>query len=193
MSEPKTLSSHEKTVRLTTSAVMIALSTVLSMITLYRLPQGGALTPVSMLPVCMISVMYGVKWGMGTSLAYAFIQMMLEFSSVFTWGLSKTAIVVCFLFDYILAFSMLGLAGIFRSKGQWGIAGGTAFAIFLRFVCHLISGATVFSIWMPEEFTNPWVYALVYCGSFMLPELILTTIATFVLTRVPIIQKQMTV
>ena len=47
--------------KLAVSAVLIALSTVLSLIKIYELPLGGAITLLSMLPVCLISVMYGVN------------------------------------------------------------------------------------------------------------------------------------
>ena len=193
MSEPKTLSSHEKTVRLTASGIMIALSTVLSMIPLWKMPLGGSLTPFSMLPVCMISIMYGVKWGLGTSLAYALVQLALDFASAVSWGLSVPALIACFLFDYLLAFTSLGLAGCLREKGNMGIVGGVVIAIVARYICHVISGGTVFAIWMPEDWNNPWLYSAAYNGFFMLPELILTTIAAFALTRVPAIRKMITV
>ena len=192
MSESKTLSSHERTVRLTTSAVMIALSTVLSMIPLWKMPLGGSITPFSMLPVCMVSIVYGVKWGLGTSLAYALVQLALDFASAVSWGLSVPALIVCFVVDYFLAFTSLGLAGCLRDKGKMGIVGGVVIAILARYICHVISGGTVFSIWMPEDWSNPWLYSAAYNGFFMLPELIMTTIAAFVLTRVPQIRKMIT-
>ena len=110
-----TLTSHGKIVRLTASGIMIALATVLSMITIVKMPLGGSLTPVSMLPICMIAIVYGTGWGLGTALAYALVQLIIDFSSALTWGLSVPALVACFVFDYLLAFSVLGFAGVFRS------------------------------------------------------------------------------
>jgi thiamine transporter len=184
-----TLSSHDKIVRLTASGIMIALATVLSMITIVKMPLGGSLTPVSMLPICMIAIIYGTGWGLGTAFAYALVQLIIDFSSALTWGLSVPALVACFVFDYILAFTVLGFAGLFRKKGTAGILGGVALALLLRYVCHIISGGTVFAVWLPEEWSDPWIYAAAYNGAFMLPELILTCIAAFALSKVPAISK----
>ena len=184
-----TLTKHDKIVRLTASGIMIALATVLSMITIVKMPLGGSLTPVSMLPICMIAIIYGTGWGLGTAFAYALVQLIIDFSSALTWGLSVPALVACFVFDYILAFTVLGFAGLFRKKGTAGILGGVALALLLRYVCHIISGGTVFAVWLPEEWSDPWIYAAAYNGAFMLPELILTCIAAFALSKVPAISK----
>ena len=186
------LSSHDLVVRLCVSGIMIALSTVLSLITIIKMPMGGSLTPVSMLPVCMIAIIYGTKWGLCTSLAYALVQLILDFASALSWGLSVPALVACFVFDYLLAFTMLGFAGVFRKKGAWGIPAGVALACVLRFICHVISGSTVFAVWMPEEWSNPVLYSLAYNGLFMAPELVLTAGAAFALSKIPAIRKMMT-
>ncbi|MBQ9695740.1 MAG: energy-coupled thiamine transporter ThiT, partial [Oscillospiraceae bacterium] len=171
--------------------IMIALATVLSMVTIFKMPLGGSLTPVSMLPICMIAILYGTGWGIGTAFAYALVQLAIDFASAMTWGLTATSLVVCFLFDYILAFTALGLAGLFRKKGTPGIIGGVILALCVRYLCHIISGGTVFAVWMPEEWSNPWIYSAAYNGAFMLPELVLTTVAAFALTKVPAIKKLM--
>lgn len=189
MADNTTLSSHDKIVRLTASGIMIALATVLSLVTIVKMPLGGSLTPVSMLPICMIAIIYGTGWGLGTAFAYALVQLIIDFSSALTWGLSVPALVACFVFDYILAFTVLGFAGLFRKKGTAGILGGVALALLLRYVCHIISGGTVFAVWLPEEWSDPWIYAAAYNGAFMLPELILTCIAAFALSKVPAISK----
>ena len=191
MSNATNLSSHDKIVRLAASGIMIALATVLSMVTIVKMPLGGSLTPVSMLPICMIAILYGTGWGIGTAFAYALVQLAIDFASAMTWGLTATSLVVCFLFDYILAFTALGLAGLFRKKGTPGIIGGAILALCVRYLCHIISGGTVFAVWMPEEWSNPWIYSAAYNGAFMLPELVLTTVAAFALTKVPAIKKLM--
>ena len=188
-----TLSSHDKIVRLTASGIMIALATVLSMITIVKMPLGGSLTPVSMLPICMIAIIYGTGWGLGTAFAYALVQLIIDFASALTWGLSVPALVACFLFDYLLAFTSLGMAGIFRKKGDMGIVLGVVVAIVLRYICHIISGGTVFAVWTPEDWSNPWIYSAAYNGVFMGPELVLTVIAAFALTKVPAIKNLMKV
>ena len=63
-----------RTKRLTESALMIALSTILSFIVLFRLPFGGSITPCCMLPVILIAYRYGTKWGLCTCFAFSLIQ-----------------------------------------------------------------------------------------------------------------------
>lgn len=174
---------HEKIIRLVTSAMMIALSTVLSMVTIFKMPLGGSITPLSMLPICLVSIKYGVSWGIGTSFAYSLLQLFLDLGAALSWGLSREAVLACIFVDYLLAFTVLGLAGIFRHKGTVGMLGGIALAIFLRFLCHVISGGTVFAIW--SGWSNVWLYSLCYNGAFMLPECILTMLGTYALMRVP--------
>ena len=55
-------------VRLTESAVMIALATILSLFKLVDLPYGGSITLASMLPVLLIAYRYGTAWGLLTGL-----------------------------------------------------------------------------------------------------------------------------
>lgn len=175
--------------RLVTSAVLLALSVVLSMIKVYKLPLGGAVTLFSMLPVCIISLKYGLKWGFACSFLYGAIQLGISLGEVMSWGLDVRMWIGCIVFDYLLAFGILGLSGIFRSKSLPFMLTGVGLAIFLRFVSHFISGAIFFDIWMPQEFNNPYFYSLVYNGSYMLPELIFTTIGAGVLFGAPVMKK----
>ena len=182
------MSQHDKNVRLVASGIMIALSTVLSMITLIRMPQGGALTPCSLLPVCMISIVYGVKWGFGTAFTYAVVQLIIGFSEVMSWGLSAKALVISFIFDYIIGFTVLGFAGMFRNQKFWGIGAGIGLAFVLKYVAHVISGATAFAVFMPENFSNVWIYSMAY-SFYLLPECLITLVAAYALCKVPALQK----
>ncbi len=88
------------------------------------------------------------------------------------------------IFDYLLAFTVLGIAGIFRKRGFVGMMLGTALALFLRFVCHFISGWALWTNLESFEFFGisfsagqPVLYSLLYNGSYMFPEMIFTMIA----------------
>ena len=52
----ETVKPINKTRRLTESAVMIALATVLSMVQVYSLPNGGSITACSMVPLVLIAM-----------------------------------------------------------------------------------------------------------------------------------------
>lgn len=181
--------------KLTLSAVFVALATVLSLIEVIRMPLGGSVTLLSMLPIVMISIMFGLKWGFGTAFVYALGQLALGLPEVLTWGLTPAMLIGTVLFDYIIAFTVLGIAGIFAKKGYAGICGGVALAIFLRFVSHFISGYVIyknleqFKIF-ENIFTNrPFLYSLAYNGFYMLPELVITTVAAAIIFRIPAVKK----
>ena len=160
---------HLRVKALTEAAIMVALAQVLSFIKLMQLPNGGSLTP-AMFPILFFSV----RWGLGKGLlaGFAFGLLQLIFDGAYAWGWQSM------LLDYLLAFTPLGLAGLFRGK-TWGIFPGTVLGCTLRFVVHYISGVTIYRIYQPTEvpgfgvFESAEVYSLVYNGVYMLPNALL--------------------
>lgn len=175
--------------RLVLTAVLIGLGVALSFVRIWQMPLGGEITLLSMLPIALISIEYGIGWGLTGAFVYSLIRMFMELSMVFSWGLSPAAIVGTILLDYILAFTSLGLAGMFRKKGVVGICAGVFIALFMRFVFHLVSGTIIFAVWMPEGWSNPFLYAVCYNGLFMLPELVLTMAGAVALFKIPSFNK----
>ncbi|MBQ9468048.1 MAG: energy-coupled thiamine transporter ThiT [Clostridia bacterium] len=176
-------------IRLTTSAIMIALATALSLVKVFKLPLGGSITPLSMLPICLLSVMYGLRWGLGSAFVYASVQFLLDLSEAMSWGMTPTVWAGMIIFDYFIAFTVLGLAGIFRKHRELGALAGTCLALVLRFVSHVISGTFFFDIWMPEGWNSAFFYSVCYNGSFMLPELAATALVLFFILKIPAIKK----
>lgn len=170
--------------KLTMSAVMIGLSVALSMVKIFEMPLGGSVTLLSMLPICMLSIMFGCKWGLFCSSLYALVQLLLDIGKVVGWGLTPAALVGCFVFDYLAAFAVLGLAGLFRKHGVPGYIGGISLVCFLRLVSHVISGVIFFGSWAPEGW-NPFIYSVSYNGLYMLPEMAFTIIGSIVLLKEP--------
>lgn len=109
-------------IRLTETAVFIALAVALSMVKIFQLPLGGSVTLVSMLPICILSFRYGVKWGFFSSFIYSLFQLMLGITTdrLLGWGLTPLMLVGCILFDYIIAFTVLGIAGVFKRRVKQG-------------------------------------------------------------------------
>ena len=170
--------------KLCVSAILIALSTVLSLIKVWQMPLGGSVTLLSMVPVCMISCLYGVCYAVLPCLAYGVIQMFL--GGVFSWGLTPAVLIACILLDYILAYTSTCFAGLFRHK-KFGLLYGVAFAFLVRFFCHFVSGAVLFKSF--DVFNNPYIYSLCYNGAYMLPEMIITCIAVFFLSKSKALKK----
>jgi thiamine transporter len=174
--------------RLVTSSMLIALAAVLSLIKIWQMPLGGSITLLSMLPICVISIKYGIKWGLFAAFVYSLVQIALDLGSLMSWGMTFSTWAGCLIFDYITAYTSLGFAGIFREKGTGGIIAGISLAMVLRFISHFISGTIFFDIWAPEGW-NVYLYSLAYNGAYMLPELILTVIAAVGLFAVPVTKR----
>ena len=177
-----------ETKKLTLSAVMIALSAVLSQVKVWEMPLGGSITLLSMLPVAVIAICYGTKWGLFCSVLYAFVQIAMDAGKLMGYGMTAGTWVGCLVFDYIVAFGALGLAGVFRKRGTVGMCAGITLAVAIRFVSHFISGSIVFDTFCPEGW-NVFFYSLCYNGSYMLPELLITVIGAVLLFRIPQVKR----
>ena len=156
------------------SAIMLALGTALSLIAFAPWPAGGSITVFSMLPVLIIAYRYGVKWGIGVGAVYGLIQMVLGLSAL-SYATNAWAAVCIILFDYVVAFGVLGFGGLFRKVKLQpvGFTLGVVVACVLRFLCHFLTGITVWADYA-EGVWGVIIYSLTYNGSYMLPELVIT-------------------
>lgn len=183
-----------KTKVLVEGAIMVALATVLCYIRVFRLPWGGSITLLSMLPIAVYSIKYGIKNGLMASFVFALIQFgQGVIDGLFGWGLSPVMLVACILLDYILAYTVIGLAGIFRNKGFMGWIAGTTLAVVIRFLVHFISGVVIWhsygELWTGFSTENEFLYSFLYNGAYMLPELIFTVIGIVLIAKIPQIKK----
>lgn len=169
--------SHLRIRALCEGAIMVALAFVMSFIKLYELPNGGSLTP-AMFPI----LLYALRWGLpqGLTAGFVFGLLQLIFDGAYAWGWQSM------LLDYLLAFTPLGLAGLFKGKA-WGIFPGTFIGCLGRFIVHHISGITIYRIIEPTAvpglgtYDNAHLYSLVYNGSYMLPNMVLAMLLAGVL------------
>lgn len=157
---------------LATGAICMAIAFVLSFITLYRMPQGGSITPASMLPIIAFAYAFGTPAGVVVGIAYGLLQL--------TQGLFIVH-PVQFLFDYILPFAFLGFAGLFKRKNLFL---AILVACVLRFASHWVSGFVFWGTYAPEG-QAAWLYSLVYNGSYMIPE----TIVCLIVAAIPALNK----
>ena len=172
---------HLKIRALCEGAIMVAVAQVLSYVKLYELPNGGSLTP-AMFPI----LLFALRWGLGRGLLAGFVFGLLQlvFDGAYAWGWQSMVL------DYLLAFTPLGLAGLFKGKA-WGIFPGTVIGCVGRFIVHYISGVTIYRITEPTSvpglgtYDSASLYSLVYNGSYMLPNALLA-IAIAALLYVPL-------
>lgn len=148
-------------------AVCMALSNVLSMIKLFDMPQGGSVTPASMLPLMLFAYVYGVGPGMTVGAVYGVMQFIIE-----PYFLSVPQM----LLDYPIAFAMVGLAGVFSTykNRPVGLMAGVVLGSLGRFVAAVLSGVVFFAEYAGDQ--NPWVYSIGYNGAYMLPECIICVV-----------------
>ena len=105
----------KKSLRLTETAIMIALGFILSMLKINDMPFGGSVTVFSMLPVIVVAYRYGTAWGLLAGFAASFLQMLMGLKNL-TYATSGAAVIAIIMLDYIVAFAVMGLGGIFRGK-----------------------------------------------------------------------------
>lgn len=172
------------TLTLVECALMIALSTILSMLTVFKMPQGGEVTCASLVPLIIVSYRHGIKWGVGTAFAHSLLQILLGFSA----PPAKTfwAFLGVVLLDYVLAFTVLGTASFFGKpfkKRAVSVAVGSVAVCLLRFVCSFLSGLLLWGEYVPADMPV-WLYSLTYNGSYMIPETVITAAVAVILVGV---------
>ena len=193
-----------KTKKIVTTAMLVAAATVLGLIKIFALPFGGDVTLASLMPILIAAYLYDTKHGLLTAFVYSLIKMLFDFrvvGALFLPGESQMAVIsalsVCIL-DYIVAYTALGLSGIFKSKIKNDVAAisaGSLFALILHYIIHVISGAIFYGAWAEWFFSQEGfysvgskildtfsgvglsiVYSVFYNGLYMLPEIIITMI-----------------
>ncbi len=211
----------QSTVRLVESALLIAIAAVIELISKtlgLELPFGGTITLASMFPIVLIAYKYGTKWGLLSGFTYSLVQMLLgakTVSAMFLPGDDQMvlwqAICICLL-DYVLAYTLLGLGGIFKGKFKKPaaeLALGAFVALLLRYLVHIVSGAIFYGAYAEWFFTQEGfysigekilgtfsgsslaiVYSIFYNGLYMVPEIIITTVVAAILGSVPQITGQ---
>lgn len=202
--------------RLVESALLIAIAAVIELVSKLiglELPFGGTITLASMFPIILISYRYGVKWGLLCGFTYSLVQMLLGakvVAAMFLPGEDQMvlwhAICVCLL-DYVLAYTILGIGGMFKNKVKkpaTALVLGVIVALSLRYLVHIVSGAIFYGAWAEWFFTQEGFYAIgekilntfsgtglaviysvFYNGLYMIPEIIITTVVAAVLGNVP--------
>jgi len=177
---------NPKTYRLVLSAVMIALATLLSMIQVYSLPMGGSITLFSQVPIIIVSWLFGVPWGLLTGFVMGLIQMIMGASN-FGYVSGPLAYTILVLMDYVFPFTFLGLGGIFKKvlkNRELAIGLGGLLVSAIRFVCHFISGITIWGAFASDKTMGAiCLYSLTYNGSYMLGEAIITVIGCVLVSR----------
>ena len=181
MSEKNLLRSKQTKI-LCESAILLAFSIALSFFAISPGAFGGSITPASMLPILIVGIRHGYKWGLGTAFIFSLFQLVTGLS-YFSYVKGFVPFLICLMFDFIVPFTILGLSAFAcaKKKGKEPklnvpkviITSGAL--MVMRFGCHFISGVTIWKEYAGEQ--NPFIYSFVYNVVYMLPEVLITLTA----------------
>ncbi|MBQ9859249.1 MAG: energy-coupled thiamine transporter ThiT [Clostridia bacterium] len=178
------MNKQTKLLRLVESGLLLAVAAVLSFVKVLDLPYGGSVTACAALPILLVGYRHGTVWGLFVGFAYALIQLLTGMNtlSYFTSPLSVAAVI---LLDYLLAFTLLGLGGIFRNKVESqgkALVLGALLTGGLRYLCHVIAGCTVWAgLSIPDS--AALVYSLAYNATYMIPDTAVAMLGAWYLSR----------
>ncbi len=150
--------------RIAMGAMCIAIAFVLSCIRLFRMPQGGSITPAAMLPLILFMVACGPLQGFVVGCAFGLLQLITD-----PYVIHPIQLLV----DYPLAYGamILGcLATLFPLKDQWKLPIAALLAGLGRYIMAVLSGAIFFAEYAGEQ--NAWIYSLTYNISYIGPDVL---------------------
>lgn len=150
---------------LTISALMVALSIGLNQLTLFKMPQGGSITLLSMLPMAICAYLLGTRRGVMAGMCLGLLDLIFNPYVIHPLQL---------LVDYPLAFGALGIGGIFRNQKN-GLVKGYLLGVFGRYLCASVSGIVFFGAYAPEGF-NAVTWSLWYNLTYLAVEATITVV-----------------
>ncbi len=199
--------------RLVETSLFIILGLILSMIRIFNLPYGGSITIASMLPLVFISFKYGTKWGIFSGFIYGLISGMFGFSEGSFKGVNIGMVFFIFFIDYIVAHSVIGFSGLFRNckkiKLSTKLVCGIIVGGCLKLFFHILSGTIFYGSYAQWFFSQEgfsqgevilqtfsgfslyFIYSLFYNISYMIPEIIVTCIVGYTLSKVQYIKQKL--
>lgn len=155
---------HIDTMSLTVSAMLIAVSFVLSNLKLFSMPQGGTVTPFSMLPIALCAYLLGTRNGVMAGTALGLVNLIVNPYVIHPLQL---------ILDYPLAFAALGIGGPLRNT-KAGLPGVYLAGITGRFICSTLSGVVFFGSYAEGTGLSPLLYSIVYNGTYIGAEGLIT-------------------
>lgn len=199
---------NKKTRIMVECAILIAASVILSFIKIYEAPLGGSVTLFSMVPLMIISIRHGLGWGLGSSFIFSIFKLWMGAGN-FAYVPTIVGIIVVLLLDYIVAYTSIGLAGMFRKlklakneRTNLTVTTfcGVLFACLVRFMSHFVNGAVVwYEItkkldWNEYVHTvGMWLYSFVYNITYLGPETVMALVSVpVIVTVLGIMKKQST-
>ena len=133
-------------------AIISVILFMLSLIQFIKYPQGGGITLFSMLPIMILSILYGRTAGITGGLIWGFLSL-----------LNGAYVIhpVQFFLDCLFGPMALGFTCIFGSEKKYKIILGALFAVTLSVFSYFVSGVVFFAEFAPEGM-NTYLYSFLY-------------------------------
>lgn len=158
--------------RLAYAGMCIAVAFVLSCIKLFRMPQGGSVTPAAMLPLILFALAFGPGQGLVVGCAFGLLQLIEDFYVIHPIQL---------LVDYPMAYAALALGCIAlllpEKYDRFRLPMAVLLGYFGRYMMASVSGAVFFAEYAGEQ--NAWVYSLGYNFSYLGVEAAIACMLSF--------------
>lgn len=166
-----------KTRKITLAAICIAISTVLSFVQLTFWVNGGSVTLMAAVPIFIYAYKYGFKWGIFCGFTFGVVQAIIGIGGL--KGITLLAFFMAIILDYLVAYACYGITGIFKNnKNEKVFLFACIIALFLRFICHFLSGFLIWGSLVTDGF-GAIVYSFTYNISYMLPEAIINLVGGY--------------
>lgn len=151
---------------------LTALAIALSYVILLRMPEGGDVTFLSMLVVCLIGYILGPAEGICGAAIFGLIKYFIDY------GMVQTNFAE--LWDYLVGYLLLGICGVLlsiqiqsgrKSRFVFGIRSAMTIAVLLRFL-ESVWNYLYFYPAAGMSFAQQLKEAVIYCSIYIFPELV---------------------
>lgn len=161
--------------------VFAALSCGLYVVTVpfLTLPYGGSITAGSMVPILWLSLRRGLRAGIFGGIIFGLVALPIDVIRLPYSPIAPNPVSI--LFDYPIAFGLIGLAGLFKTRPLIGVT----VASVAKFLAHFASGIVFWSMFAP---VHPVIWSVIYNGSFMTGEFIISIIVMYILAKKRILE-----
>jgi len=167
-------------------AILTALALILDIMPFLKFkiwPMGGSIS-FAMIPVFILAFRWGLKGGLLSGFLWGILQIATGNAYILNFWQG--------LIEYALAFTAIGLAGIFANSLHQAIkdentktiltsiVGGVLLGGTARFLMHFIAGIIFFGDAVPTG-QPAWLYSLLYNLSYMVPSMLICMVVTYFL------------
>ena len=154
------------------AAMCVAMSFILSCIKLFTMPQGGTITPASLLPMMVYTAAFGPARGLVVGCAYGLLQL---FQGAYVIHPMQMLV------DYPMAFGALALGGFanyIKMPERLKLPAAVVLGYIGRYIMAVLSGVIFFAEYAGDQ--GALIYSLVYDISYLGPDCVVCALVAFI-------------